>query len=196
MRERTWGLRLDGLSPGLGRPRPILPGEHVASPASLQHSLGPLCWGSRGPGPLWNKLPESGDSVFPPGVPMLLPRAVLMTHAWCAPAAMLTCPLPVLRSHGRRQWRRRLSVSRKGRVTRSALQDLLAGGGRMMHALSAPSQWWSGSRGPCVPGTQTNRCPSVPRRSVSTSSASCSHITRPTCTCAVPTPSSPSAPTL
>lgn len=196
MRERTWGLRLDGLSPGLGRPHPILPGEHVASPASLQHSLGPLCWGSGGPGPLWNKLPESGDSVFPPGVPMLLPRAVLMTHAWCAPAAMLMCPLPVLRSHGRRQWRRRLSVSRKGRVTRSALRDLLAGGG--VHDArsfrSIPVVVWV--PGPCVPGTQTNRCLSVPRRSVSTSSASCSHITRRTCTCAVPTPSSPSAPTL
>lgn len=195
-RGRTWGLRLDRLSPGLGRPHPILPGEHVASLTSLQYSLGPLRWGSGGPGPLWNKLPESGDSVFSLGVPMLLPRAALMTHAWCIPAAMLTHSLPVLRSHGRRQWRRRLSVSRKGRVTRSALWDLLAGRGCMMHALSAPSQCWSGSWGPCVPGTQTNRCLSVPRRSVSISSASCSHITHPTCTCAVPMPSSPSAPTL
>lgn len=153
MRGRTWGLRLDRLSPQLGRPHPILPGEHVASPESLQYLLGPLRWGSWGSGPLWNKLPESGDTVFSLGVPML-PRAALMTHAWCVPAAMLTCSLPILRSHGRRQLRRRLSVSRKGRVTRSALWDLL-GGGCMGHALSAPSRCWSESRGPCVPDTQT-----------------------------------------
>ena len=128
MRGRTWGLRLDRLSPQLGRPHPILPGEHVASPESLQYLLGPLRWGSWGSGPLWNKLPESGDTVFSLGVPML-PRAALMTHAWCVPAAMLTRSLPILRSHGRRQLRRRLSVSRKGRVTRSALWDLLGGGG-------------------------------------------------------------------
>lgn len=99
--------------------------------------------------------PESGDTVFSLGVPMLLPRAALMTHAWCVPAAMLTRSLPILRSHGRRQLRRRLSVSRKGRVTRSALWDLLGAGGCMGHALSPPSRCWSGSQGPCVPDTQT-----------------------------------------
>lgn len=197
MRGRTWGLRLDRLSPRLGRPHPILPGEHVASPASLQYSLGPLRWGSWGSGPLWNKLPESGDTVFSLGVPMLLPRAALMTHAWCVPAAMLTCSLPILRSHGRRQLRRRLSVSRKGRVTRSALWDLLGGGG--VHGAcsfrSVPVLVWVlGSL--CSEHSDFNRCLSVPRRSVSTSSASYSHITHPTCTRAVPMPSSPSAPTL
>ena len=148
------GASLGQAVPSAWPPPPHSPGEHVASPESLQYLLGPLRWGGWGSGPLWNKLPESGDTVFSLGVPML-PRAALMTHAWCVPAAMLTRSLPILRSPGRRQLRRRLSVSSKGRVTRSALWDLLGGGGCVGHALSAPSRCWSGSRGPCVPDTQT-----------------------------------------
>ena len=122
------GASLGQAVPSAWPPPPHSPGEHVASPESLQYLLGPLRWGGWGSGPLWNKLPESGDTVFSLGVPML-PRAALMTHAWCVPAAMLTRSLPILRSHGRHQLRRRLSVSRKGRVTRLALWDLLGGGG-------------------------------------------------------------------